>query len=291
VRSTFGESLLVFIALLVAGAAPAKPDTLVGGTLTSWNPNFLYSQKTYVPGVYYWNNNSGDGSQSNIGWCLIGEAQCGLSNAPGAIPFYSNKGAAPASMYFSSSGNAASITLNLTSTDQKGIGHGIDLFGIYLTNAAGTAIIDPTVIFTSNDAIGNRYTWATGALTAGQDYGFFIENVQGIGTPDVTYYTYYMNSALNVATGSMPADNLQHFAAFSSGSNYYIGAVDADSCRGSYLPGVTPCIPSSEFDYNDFVIELSTTQSQSPAPEPASSALLLVGGLIAALSFRFKSRR
>lgn len=282
-QSTFGNSLLLLITLFFLGASPMRPDSLSGGTPASWNPNFLYSLPTYIPGLYYWNNNSGDGPKDNIGWCLVGSASCGMQNPPGDLRYYASSSPAsgPANMYFTSNGGSFTATLALSLTDQKGLGHGLDLFGFYLTDATGTAVMDPTVIFTSNDAIGNQYTLPAGALTAGENYGFFIENVQGLGTPYVTYYIYYLDSALNVSTGPMPADNMQHFAIFSTGSTYYIGGVDGDECSGSFQPGVTPCITASQFDYNDMVVELST--SSGAAPEPGSASLSGIGMLGAGL--------
>lgn len=283
-RSTFGNSLLLLPTFfLFAGASAIRADTLEGGTLTSWNPNFLYSQPTYVPGLYYWNNNSGDGSEDNIGWCLIGSSQCGMPNPPGDIRYYSSSLAAPANMYFLSAGGSLSATIELTLTDQKGLGHGTDLFGFYLTNATGSTIVDPTVIFTSNDASGTVYDWPAGTLPAGQNYGFFIENIQGAGTANASSFTFYTNSALNVATGSESADNLQHFAIFNSGSTYYIGAVDTDACQGNFHAGTNACNPASDFDYNDFVVELVDAPSAGAAPEPASAVLLVCGLLAIAL--------
>lgn len=270
----------MFVALFVTGAPSIRPDTLNGGTPTSWNPNYLYNLPTYIPGLYYWNNNSGDGAQDNIGWCLVGSASCGLQNPPGPIAYYSINGNGPANMYFTSDGSPRYATLQLTMTDQKGIGNGTDLFGFYQTDATGTTILNPTVIFTSNDAIGTTYTWPPSALTAGENYAFFIENIQGIGTSNVTYYIYYMNSSLNTATGSMGPDNLQHFAVFSSGTTYYIGSVDGDSCHGNFQPGTSPCLPASQFDFNDFTVELSTS-----APEP-DSAILSGAGLLGGFLIR-----
>ena len=255
-----------------------RSDTLNGAAPTSWNANYLYGLPTYVAGVYYWNNNSGDGPQANVGWCLVGGAQCGMQNPPGYLPYYSSGGSAPADMYFTSSGSGSTVTLRLTLTDQKGQnGNGIDEFGIYLTDATGHTISDPTVIFSSTDTPGSKSAAVT--LAAGQNYGFFIENVQGVGTSNETRYFYYMDSTDNTATGSMPADSMQHFAVFSDGATYYIGAVDGDACQGPFHAGTSPCIPASEFDFNDFIVQVN------PAPEPASTmmvgaGLLLLGAIV-----------
>ncbi len=275
----FSKSLLAVALLCALGSMPVKSDVLEGASQTSWDPNKLYNQPGYVPGLYYWNNSSGDGSQANIGWCLTGSSQCGMSNPPGLLPYYSVAGSAPSNMYFTSVGGMTNSSLQLTLTDQKGGGSGVDFFGYYVTDATGTTIGTPTVLFTSTQPNGTSVL--LGSLPAGENYGFFIENVQGFLTPQQSEYTYYMDSAANTSTGVMPADTLQHFAIFSGdGLNYYIGANDADACQGNVQPGTTPCIPQSEFDYNDIVVELSPT-----APEPATF-ILLGGGLLALAALR-----
>lgn len=285
--------------LLTGGALPAFSDTLNGGTLTTWNPNRLYSLSSYVPGLYYWNNSSGDGAQANIGWCIVGSAQCGSQsvagyNPPGYMPYYSDGSmGAPGNMYFTSSGNPEEVTMQLGLTTQKGGDVGVDFFGYYLTDSTGSAIINPTAFFTVNNPNGTTFTMP--AMPAGQNYGFFIENVQGFGTAFQTEYIYYMNSAMDLGTGTMPADNTQHFAIFSSGGTYYLGAKDADACEGGFQPGSSPCVPYSDFDFNDMVVELNTTTQAptsemllagttdlEPIPEPGSASLFLAGLVVAA---------
>lgn len=269
-----GKSLLICCVLLGAGVSSLKSDTLNGASPTAWDPNRLFDTPGYVPSLYYWNNYSGDGPQANIGWCLIGSSQCGMQNPPGDLPYYSASGNAPSDMYFTSTGGHNTTTLELTLTSQKGGPNGVDFFGYYLTNANGTVITNPTALFTANNAVGSSIDLPS--VPVGDNYGFFIENIQGFGTINQTEYIYYMDSAANTTSGSMPADNLQHFAIFSSdGINYYIGASDPDACQGSYQPGTSPCVPASDFDYNDIVVELTPTT----VPEPASDVMLMAGFL------------
>jgi hypothetical protein len=265
-------AILVAIAALGAVSTPAKADTLNGGIPVTWNPNFLYNNSSYIPGLYYWNNDSGDGHTANIGWCLVGSSQCGMQNPPGHIPFYATAlDTAPTDLYFSSSGQSLQLTLDLTLTTQKNGGSGTDFFGYYLTDAAGTPTSAPVVLFNSSQSLGSTAFLST--LTAGQNYAFFIENIQGYGTnAPQTDYTFYMNSGKNASTGSMPADNIQHFAIFQIGSTFYIGSTDGDACAGPFTVSNSPCIPASEFDYNDMVVQVSPV-----TPEPASIGLVALG--------------
>ena len=172
--------------LMFLATPAAQPDTLTGGQITAWNPNYLNGYPSYVPGLYYWNNSSGDGSQSNIGWCMIGGGTCGMAKAPGPIPFYSVSFTAPSTFYFTSSGLPENLTLRSSVTDQKGVGSPYDVFGYYLANPKGTPLPGSSqVLFSSNDPIGTNSTLN---ISAGQQYGFFIENIQGPNTPDQTTY-------------------------------------------------------------------------------------------------------
>lgn len=271
----------ILAAALTASGMAAKADTLNGAVLVNWNPNYLYGSAAYAPGLYYWNNDSGDGANANIGWCFMGSSQCNMQNAPGRIPFYAMPAlTAPTDMYFSSAGQPLQLTLDLTLTNQKNGGSGTDFFGYYLTNAAGTQISAPTILFNSNEALGSTVTLPI--LSAGQNYAFYIENIQGYGTSaPQTDYSFYMNSSANASTGSMPADSMQHFSIFQSGDTFYIGSVDGDACAGSFTINNSPCIPSSEFDYNDMVVQVSPA-----TPEPGSAGVLGLGILMIAMAAR-----
>ena len=271
----------------MAAAVSLRADSLSGGLPTSWNPNFLYSLPSYVPGAYYWNDDSGDGHQANVGWCLVGGPQCGMNNAPGYMAYESSAGAAPANMYFTSFGSRFTATLQVTMNDQKGGANGIDYFGYYLTDATGSLIINPTLIFSSTAANGKSYATPF-TIAPGQNYGFFMENIQGVGTPLETDYFYYMDSADNTADGSMPADSLQHFAVFSNGATYYLGGVDANACEGSFQPGNSPCVPSAEFDFNDFLVEINPAAA---APEPGSAPLFMAALFMAGVWTRRRLSR
>lgn len=266
------------ISLCLLMAIPGNADMVTGGQITAWNPNFLYGYPSYMPGLFYWNNASGDGSQANIGWCMIGGGQCGMPKTPGVLPYYSVSFTAPSTFFFTSSGNPETATLQASVTDQKGAGSPYDVFGYYLTDSSGAPIAGTAqAMFTSNDPAGTNYMMN---IAAGQTYGFYIENIQGPNTPFETTYWFGMNASSNVASGSMPADPIQHFSVFGNGSTYYLGADDADACLNSFQPGVTPCVPANQFDYNDMIVELNT---ETPEPAPVllvCSGLLVLGTLL-----------
>jgi hypothetical protein len=204
-----------------------------------------------------------------------------MQNAPGRVPFYASSNlTAPTDMYFSSAGQPMQATLDLALTSQKNGGSGADFFGYYLTDATGAQISTPAILLNSSDALGS--TVLLPSLSAGQNYAFFIENIQGYGTstPQTTY-SFYMNSSANSSTGSMPADSLQHFSIFQAGNAFYLGAVDGDACAGIFTINNSPCIPSSQFDYNDMVVQVSPA-----APEPVSAMLSGLGMLVLGLAVR-----
>lgn len=277
-------SLMLGVSMCLLGTATVLADTLTGGQLTAWNPNYLYDYQSYVPGLYYWNNNSGDGPRANIGWCMIGGGQCGMPSPPGSIPFYSVSFTAPSTFYFTSTGQPATLTLRSSVTDQIGVGNPYDVLGYYLADQNGNPIQGSSqALFTSNDPTGTNSTLT---LAAGQRYGFYIENIQGPNSPFQTTYWYSMDASANVASGSMPADPIQHFAVFQTGNDYYLGANDADACLNSFQPGTSPCVSANQFDYNDMIVQLNTG-----TPEPASFALLSSGLLLIGVLARKPIRR
>ena len=285
---------LLLAALLTFGALTATGDTLngAGGDWETWSAGQLYSSSGQTPGTPYWNNKSGDGAAGNIGWCLTGNGICNMASQPGTLPYYgSTGGGSLPTMYFTSSGELTSTALRVTLTDAIGGPRGIDVFGYYLTNAAGTAVINPMPIFSSSDPSGTSFTLPV--LPGGQNFGFYIENVQGQGTPEETDYIFFMNAASNTASRElMPVDGFQHFVIFQQApEHYFIGTVDGDACQPPYNGINSPCVPADEFDFNDMVVELTTAPLKS-SPEPASGALVC-GGLVLAAAWvrRRKSRQ
>ena len=175
------------------------------------------------------------------------------AGAPGTLPYFGNGSGSASSMYFNSAGGPMNVSLQTLLTTQTSIGNGYDVFGYYLATGDGSAPASVTL----NPLFDSR-TSAVGAasnlsITAGQNYGFYIEKIKGDGTQFATDYLYFMDSSANTANGSMPADALQHFAAFQGANgSFFLGDVDADACQNGFQPTNSPCVPASQFDYQQF---------------------------------------
>lgn len=285
------NTLSCLIALVLSASGSLLHADSLGGNGTGWqgwNDGSLVVGSTTGATTPYWNNASGDGPMANVGWCLTGGGNCSMpAGTPGALSFYGNGFASASKMFFASSGSPIDLTLQTVLTTQLSTAGGYDLFGYYLANESGSAGSGVTLnpLFDSrSDKPGS--TRSISGLAPGTTYGFYIENIQGGGTADESDYVYLMDSSGNKSTGAMPADPLQHFAVFQgSYGSYFLGDVDDDACMGDFTTGTSPCVPSSQFDYNNMIVEVSTT------PEPASWALLSAGlGVLATLVLRKQTR-
>lgn len=275
--SFFAASLLMVFPF---GAATADTINGAGGGWQSWSSANLYQGTSPTPGTPYWNNSSGDGYRGNVGWCVAGGSSvCSMPNSPGAaMPYYGTaSGGSVANMYLTSAGAPLTLSVSTIITDEKSLGAGYDVFGYYVVPASGSPTLVP-LFSTLSATVGST---APLDLASGTNYGFYIENIKGGGTGSETDYTWYMNSGLNnvsLVSGGTPLlgpDSLQHFAIFQTSNGYIIGDVDGDGCTGN-----PTCVPPNQFDYNDFVINLSPA-----TPEPATAglmaiSLLLLGGFV-----------
>jgi len=279
--------------LLPFGAARADTLNGTGGAWQSgWTQTQLVQGASPTPGTPYWNNLSGDGNQGNIGWCLTGGgATCVMAGSPGVpLPYYGTATAGSVgSMSFTSSGSSLNLSLaGIFTNETTAVQY--DIFGYYVVPASGSPTLVPLFSTRPGAAQATVGSTATLNLSAGTNYGFYVENVQGGGSAESDFF-FYMNSALNDNTfnnGTPMAgpDADQHFAIFQSSNGYVIGDVDAFACASPSQQGSTPCIMPNQFDYNDLVV----TVSPASTPEPASLGLIGVGVILGAGLLRRKLR-
>ncbi len=232
---------LPIAALFLVGSSLALADTVSIGTGQSptwqtWSTPQLSNTAWGANSTPYWNNSSWDGANQNVGYCLTGS--CGMSSAPGVLPYLGQtKGQAVSAFFFNSSGGTVTATLEAQIAGNAAQ----DSIGWYaLSNPSKLNVIFP-VSPSSNQVTFNP----TGA------YGLYF-------TDTAANDTFLSQSTL----GSDPG--YQHFAVFqASSSSYFVGAED---------------LPSSgtDFDYNDMIIKLSSSNA-SPVPEPAALALMGIG--------------
>ena len=256
----------------------ASADTL-NGTGGSWQPasSWTQSQLVVAPGnptgtlgTPYWNNYSGDGPMGNIGWCLTGgSAVCTMANSPGTtLPYYgTNSGGSVPSMFLMSSGTPLLLSVAGIHTDEIQ-STAYDVFGYYLTDANGNPLggvggLHP--LFSTNP-LGSPISVGSTAplnLKAGSDYGFYIENIKGGGTPFESDYYFYMNTPSNVDGSLTENPALQHFVFFQSSTGYIIGEQDGVGCTNNLA-----CDPPDHFDFNNIIV------TEGSIPEPATAGLI-----------------
>lgn len=261
-------SRLVLTALLTFSGTHVFADTLTGnGSWQSWSPTVLNTANSGAPTGPYWNGASGDGTDSNIGWCLTGTGNCHIANPPGALAYYGNGTAAASSMYFTASGSAQEVTLlGLFSNQNGALPAGTNYFGWYSITNGTVGPLNP--LLSSTEAIGSTATFDPTST-----YGLYVENVQSAGTSYTASYYWLTNTDGSYATGTGVIDpGVQHFSIFGSATSslYYLGVED------------TPA-PTADFDYNDLVVSLQ------PVPEPAGFGLITAG--IALLGWSIRRRQ
>jgi len=210
-----------------------------GAAFRNWRP----ARDLNNNGAPFWDNNSGDGPNFNIGFCLTNSGSCQgalIDTPPGARPFWGMP-------YNFSSDTGGAFDPNflfdrqpfpnpppLTATLEARFAGGADSFGYFLVDSNGEIVPGSYVtLFTGSDAVGTTVTFSPG----GKRYGFWLFN------PDFSC-TYVSLSSQN------PCDTPgnQHFAAFriaaASPSTYWIG------CEDEPLAG-------SDLDYNDMIVKVT----------------------------------
>lgn len=263
-KCSFGMS----IALLVATGVTMRADTLNGsGAWQSWSPAILGTPTHPTYGGPFWNNLSGDGIAANIGWCLVGGGTCSIANPPGALNFFGNGNSYVRNMWFSSGGSGVTVSLAGVFTTQTTTRLGLDYFGYYTLDSSGH-VTSPTQLFSAADALSITASFTVNPNT---NYGFYLENIQGQGTPNETDYWFYMDSTQDTTNRGISLTPFQHFAVFDSGANgYYFGIEDSISGMGDQ-------------DYNDMIISMNIYPT---VPEPGPTALVALGLVGLALSLR-----
>jgi hypothetical protein len=273
--------------LLAVAASPATLSAQVldlggdGAFTNAINP----SNGGRGPGGWFFDNISADeavgASQCNVGFFAIGTMSAGCSNVtPGTLDnqggfsggtvFGGGDGYQPAEFMFS---GAFSYNLRLV-----GAVAGLNSeFGIFTVDDTGG------YLFTAIPSFGNKVINSTYSVLAGSDWGFYIWNTfnpAGGGCSGTQYHC-------SDADGGFLGTPFQHFVLMRSASQdgpgggwrYLVGAED----------NLLDLLPNGSFydsDYNDYIVEVTTTVT----PEPISMALMATG-LVGLAGAGFVQRR
>jgi hypothetical protein len=262
------KALLVGATLAVAGGF-AFGDTVYenGGPSAFTNMPANLASLTPDSGTPYWNNDSGDGSQKNIGYFLTGTG--GFSGGTDYNPqgYLSQPGTPdmPANFDLARTTNSLQITLLGTDTTDR-----TDVFGYYdasQTTTAGAEATEHPLFDTTSSVTGSTTVNLASSLAASgiTNYGFYM--VKCADHPACTQtYTFFSNSALDIASGDSAGH--QHFALFNSAADpnvFYLGSEDW------FWSGPVENLG----DYNDMVFLINS--DGIPTPEPATFVLVGAG--------------
>jgi hypothetical protein len=275
---TFG-----IIAAGVLIAIGAQADTINStGSLVSVPANF-----PSTTGTPFWNHNSVDYPNMNIGYFLTGNSGMGSTDylGSGLGDFLSTGGANPNAPNFTFVQSAVTAQATLLFSDSAAnntynypgfLGTQIGLYNVANPAVNETLFASGTLYNTnsSNGIFNNNATPQT-PVTVGTwaNYGIYAYTCWFNG--GVSCNMFYSNAALN-----WDNPNYEHFALFQDPQNpytYYIGFED----------GITSSV-SGQGDYNDVIFKLQTTQNQAlnitddggpqtVTPEPATWSIIGLG--------------
>jgi hypothetical protein len=238
----------VAVAITILIMPCAMADTLVSNDSGSWQGTWTANENNNP----FWDHTSWDGSQKNIGYYISGTGAFTTQylpyNGPGSyLPYLGVETAADKNFYFEKDSNQSIAALKIEIAGDAGYNE----FGWYDYDSSGQKVLH--VIFDGEAGSSSAYTFTP----LSTKYGFYFVGKRSETDVIGTWYT---------------EGNGDHFAVFSAtGSEvYWIGMEDLNLC-------------SSDLDYNDMVVKVSSVSV--PVPEPTT--MLLVGlGLIGLAGIR-----
>lgn len=245
------------------GDSVAVPGQNPSQVWQSWDASQLNSTQLWqaaqknIANNPYWNNLSWDGANKNVGFCLTGSSNCGVNPAPGALPYLGQaNGKSFTDFYFNSNGGMVTATFDAQIAGDAQYDE-LGWYNVQKPSQFG-------VLFSGVTAAG-----ATANFTPSAEYGLFLYNgASGI-----------KDTFLSQSSSALSSDQgYQHFAVFDAGaSDFFVGAEDLPSSN-------------TDFDYNDMLVELSSSSPVTATPEPGAVALVATG-LIGLGMFKFRRKK